>query len=423
MTFDSAESFGRDEIEYSKQKVTRREQVPVVIISLPFAYQDGMDKYNGVMRYLRETGTDWELRIVRDTLDVDQLRRAMSKHVDGVICGTAGCFDGERRDAYLLSECLGLCQRRKIPLVGLDWPLEEFKWQQVRQCSFFNIDSEMIGRVAARTVMEVGEHAAYAFVGMFPSCAWSRNRGAFFAKELRRARHHNVRIFPGDPLMDESALRDWLKEIPKPAAVFAANDCAADIVLKICRRNGFRVPEDMSVIGVDDDPIFCVHTRPTLTSVHPDFEEMGYRAAGELARILSGRSRGGRFLVAGEPTVTRRMSTAPCSPSGMLIRRVDEIIEARACQNISSNVIADELKISRRLLDLRYRQYNGMSIREAIVRMRVRRAKHLLAYSSHSLGTVCRMCGYRTESYLGKIFFAREGVTMSDYRARSKSKG
>lgn len=403
-----------------KTKMNRKEQVPAIVVALPFAYQDGIDKYNGIMRYLRETGTDWELRIARDTLNADQFRKSMSKAVIGVICGTAGCFDGDHRDAYLLSECLGICQRRKIPLVGLDWPLEDFKWQQVRRCSFFNIDSEMIGRVAARAIMKAGEYAAYGFVGMFPTSAWSRNRGAFFAKELRKARHHNVRIFQGDPLFDEQGLLDWLKEIPKPAAVFAANDCAADIVLKTCRRNGLRVPEDMSVIGVDDDPIFCVHTHPTLTSVHPDFEEMGFRAAKELAQIITDKSKGGRFLIAGEPTVTQRMSTAPCSPSGMLIRRVDEIIASRACQDISSNIIADELRISRRLLDLRYRQYSGMSVREAIVRARVKQAKHLLAYSGHSLGTICKMCGYRTESYLGKVFLELEGMSMSDYRARRK---
>ena len=400
--------------------MNRKEQIPAIVVALPFAYQDGIDKYNGIMRYLRETGVDWELRIVRDTLNADQFRKSMSKAVIGVICGTAGCFDGDHRDAYLLSECLGICQRRKIPLVGLDWPLEDFKWRQVRRCSFFNIDSEMIGRVAAQTVMNAGEYAAYGFIGMLPTSAWSRNRGVSFAKELRKAHHHNVRIFQGDPMTDGQGVRNWLKEIPKPAAVFAANDCAADIVLRTCRRTGLRVPEDMSVIGVDDDPVFCVHTHPTLTSVHPDFEEMGFRAAKELAQIIVGRSKGGRFLISGEPMVTQRMSTAPCSPSGMLIRRVDEIIASRACQDINSNLIADELKISRRLLDLRYRQYSGMSVREAIVRARVKQAKHLLDYSGHSLGTICRMCGYRTESYLRKVFLEREGLSMGDYRARRR---
>ena len=83
-----------------------------------------MDKYNGLMRYLRETGTDWELRIVREALGVEQFRRSVSDSVDGVICGTAGRFEGNQRGGYLPTECLNFCLRRRIPLVGLDWPLE-----------------------------------------------------------------------------------------------------------------------------------------------------------------------------------------------------------------------------------------------------------------------------------------------------------
>lgn len=185
-------------------------------------------------------------------------------------------------------------------------------------------------------------------------------------------------------------------------------------------QNGLRVQDDIAVLGVDDDPVFCVHTRPTLSSIHPDFEEMGYLAARELDRLMAGLSKGRKLTVRGTLTVTSRMSTAPSSSAGVLVRRIDEIIEARACQNLSSNAIADELKISRRLLDLRYRQQKGMSIREAIVRARVRRAKYLLAYSGHMIETISRLCGYRTASYLGKVFLAHEGVSMCGYRDRIK---
>ena len=400
----------------------RQAQTPVVVVALPFAYQDGVDKYNGIMRFLRENGIDWSLSIVRDTLDVDQFRKCVTSRVVGVICGTAGCFDGGLHDIHIITECLSVCQLRKIPLVGLDWPRENFKWQKIRKGSFFNIDSEKIGLVAAQALMKAGQYASYGFVGMYPACSWSRDRGAFFARGLRKAGHHNVRIFKGDLQSEGNALYDWLKMLPKPTGVFAANDCAADIVLKTCLHGGLRVPEDLSVIGVDDDPIFCVHTRPTLTSIHPDFEEMGYLAAKELHRLIAGKSKGVRKVVAGEPVITSRMSTAPCSPTGMMIRRVDEIIESRACQDVDSNTIADELNVSRRLLDLRYRQIKGMSVREAIVQTRVRRAKHLLAYSGHSIGTVCKMCGYRTESYLGKVFLKQVGLTMGDYRERNRAR-
>lgn len=399
----------------------KNRQIPVVVVALPLAYQDGMDQYNGVMRYLRETGEDWELRIVRETLSIDQFRCSVSEPVDGVICGAAGRFEGNRREGYLPTECLDVCMRRRIPLVGLDWPLERLKRQRLCQCSFLNIDSEKVGAFAADIFLKAGEYASYGFVGMYPESAWSRSRGAFFARELRAAGRRNVRLFNGDILKDAAALQDYLKALPKPAAVFAANDCAADIVLKTCMRSGLRVPEDMAVLGVDDDPVFCVHTRPTLSSIHPDFAEMGYLAAKELSCLMSGKSKGKRLVVAGSQKVVQRTSTAPCSPAGMLVRRVDELIAARACQSIDSDVIAAELRISRRLLDLRYRQLTGLSVRKAIVKTRVNRAKHLLIYSGHSIGTICRLCGYRTESYLGKVFLAQEGVTMSEYRERHQS--
>ena len=397
-------------------------RIPAVVVALPLAYQDGMDKYDGVMRYLRETGTDWELKIVRETLGVEQFRRAVQEDVDGVICGTAGRYEGGGRDAYLPTECLAFCRRRRIPLVGLDWPLEEFGRQQFRRCSFLNIDSERVGEFAAEVLLQSGEYASFGFVGMYPESAWSRNRGASFARRLRRAGHRGVSVFKGDVLKDAASLCAYLKALRKPAAVFASNDCAADIVLKTCMRNGLHVPEDLAVLGVDDDPVFCIHTRPTLSSIHPDFAEMGYQAARELSRLMSGNSPGERLVVAGNQTVTKRMTTAPSSPAGALVRRVDEIIASRACQDIGSDVIAAELKISRRLLDLRYRQQTGMSVRKAIVRARMERAKHLLTYSGHSVGAICRQCGYRTESYAGKVFLAQEGVSMSEYRVLNKGK-
>lgn len=398
-----------------------RDEPPVLVVSLPFAYRDGRDKYDGIMRCLREAHVDCDLRIIREALNVEQFRQSLSTPVAGAICGTVGCFDENRRDIALLGECLGLCQRRKVPLVGLDWPQETFRRQKLHRCSFFNIDSERIGELAAQTLSEAGNYVVHGFVGFAPSCVWSRSRGAFFARELRRQERYAIRIFKGEPQTDAVGLQAWLQALPKPAGVFAANDYTADFVLKACARCGLHVPDDLAVLGVDDDPVFCVHTRPTLSSIHPDFEEMGYLAAQELLRLVAGRSAGVRQVVAGEPTVTGRMSTAPCSPAGRLVRRIDEIIAARACRGLDSNVIADELRISRRLLDLRYRQYKGMSVKEAVVRARVDRAKHLLAYSGHSIGTISRMCGYRTESYLGHLFQRLEGVAMGDYRAQKAS--
>ncbi|MBQ3290730.1 MAG: substrate-binding domain-containing protein [Kiritimatiellae bacterium] len=390
-----------------------------VVVALPFAYQDGRDKYDGIMRYLRDTGSDWDLRLVRDVRCAASFRRALDGCVAGVMFGDIGFRDGGSCDSDALrQECLALCVGTGVPLVGMDWHLDEVRRRKPARCSFLNIDSEKIGEMAAEVILANGEYVSYGFVGLHPELAWSRLRGAAFARTLRRAGRRPVRLFRGEPQVDGGDLPTWLKALPKPAAVFAANDCAADIVLKVCARSRLRVPEELSVLGVDDDPVFCVHTRPTLSSIRPDFSEMGYAAAQEMDALMSGRSRGVRRIISGEPTVTHRLSTAPNSSAGMLVRRADEIIAARAHGDLDSDTIADELRISRRLLDLRYRQINGMSVREAIIEARVKRARRLLAYSGHSIGTISKLCGYRTKSYLGRVFLKREGVHMREYRRR-----
>ena len=393
-----------------------------VVVALPFAYQDGRDKYDGIMRYLRESGAGWDLRLVRDTCYAASLRPAFDETVSGVVFGDVG-WKGESFDADAVrSECLALCRRWRVPLVAMDWPLKAAQGRRPAWCSFLNIDSDRIGAMAAKAVLENGEYASYGFVGLHPGLDWSRVRGAAFARAVRSAGKRPVRLFRGEPQTGGGGLSEWLKTLPKPAVVFAANDCAADIVLRACADSCLRVPEDMSVLGVDDDPVFCLHTRPTLSSIHPDFSEMGYAAAKEMAALMSGRSRGVARIITGNPAMTHRESTAPRSSAGMLVRRADEIIASRAHEDICSDAIAADLGISRRLLDLRYRQINGMSVREAVIRARIERARRLLAYSGHSIGTICRLCGYRTESYFGGLFSAREGMTMNEYRRRHATK-
>ena len=388
----------------------------IVVVALPLAYQDGMDKYSGIMRYLQERDLGWELRIVRNTVNVELFEEYATQEVSGAICGTSAYFDGDRNDDAAQARCLGICRRRNIPLVALDWTLKAARKISGR-CTFLNIDSRKIGEIAAQTVLKAGNYASYGFIGINPGCAWSNDRGASFVRSLHDAGRCDVRSFKWSPLDGSDEMSEWLSALPKPAAVFAANDCVADAVLKACQRSGVRVPEDISVLGVDDDPVFCVHTRPTLSSIHPDFADMGYQAASTLDRMMAGIGGGERIVIAGSPTVTNRMSTAPCSSVGMLVRRIDEIIASRACQNIDSNIIAAELKISRRLLDLRYRQLTGNSVKEAIVNARIKRAKHLLAYSRHSIGTISSLCGYKSESHLGKVFKECEGVSMGGYRS------
>ena len=374
------------------------------------------------MRYLRETGRKWDMRLIRHSFSAALFDDFPIGGVSGVICGMDFRPGIDCYEPRFPEDALELLARHDIPVVGIDLPaIQRLKVKGTRR-AFLSVDSELIGRKAAQYLDEVGEYASFGFVGAFTDSAWSRDRGAFFVRELRRRGRRCVRIFQGDAWRGKDELPPWLKELPKPAAVFASNDHCADIVLRACALAGVRVPEDMSVLGVDDDPLFCIHTTPSLSSLHPDFEAEGYLAAQALEMFLSGRRPRARTVVGGDMTVTARMSTAPCSPAGRLIRRADEIIATRACQGLNADVLAGALGISRRLLDLRYRQINGKSVRTSIEEARLKRAQQLLSGTRLSHGEIARSCGYKSESYLEHVFMRRFGRSMGEFRNSGASK-
>ncbi len=392
-------------------------KIPIVVVALPLSYRDGMDEYNGVMRYLRETGTAWDLRVVRHSFTVDFFSGFPVDAIAGVICGMN---TRERFDSYEINipeDALQFLARNGIPFVGLDIPREPlcFRGKNARY-AFLSVDSAMIGRSAAQYFIAAGEFGSFGFVGMFADRAWSRDRGAFFARELRRLGRRSVSMFQGEVRKRESELALWIKRLPKPAAVFAENDNCAATVLKTCADSGIRVPHEVTVLGVDDDPVFCVHTQPTLSSLHPDFEAEGYNGAKVLDALINGRRMSKKTVVGGGVTVTERMSTAPSSSAGKLVRRADEIIAERACTGLRTDVIAGMLGVSRRLLDMRYRQITGRSVREAVEAARLAHVKRLLHGTRLSHREIAHACAFSSESYLERVFLRRFGKTMGEFR-------
>ena len=408
----------------AQQAKSRRQSAPLVVVALPFSYREGMDEYNGVMRYLRETGKSWDLRIIRHSFSAEIFSDFPVEEVAGVICGMNFRQGIVSYEPNFPRDVISLLADHDVPVVGLDIPLSSHLRRGGKaRCAFVSVDSELIGRKAAQYLARSGEYESFGFVGAFSDRAWSRDRGAFFARELRRLGLRRVSIFQGDTRNSGKGLAAWLRGLAKPAAVFAANDHCAAVVLKMCADAGIRVPHDVAVLGVDDDPVFCVHTQPTLSSLHPDFEAEGYHAARTLAALIERRRPSGKMGVGGEVTVTERMSTAPSSSAGRLVRRADEIIAERACLGLSADVIAGMLGISRRLLDMRYRQINGRSVREMIELARLNNAKRLLLETHLSHREIARSCAFSSESYIEKVFLRRFGQTMGSFRRHGNKGG
>ena len=187
--------------------------------------------------------------------------------------------------------------------------------------------------------------------------------------------------------------------------------------MSACREQKLHVPDDISVLGINNDAQICENTKPRLSSVAVDFEAQGYRAARELhAMMMRRREPLKKSIAVGTAVVVARESTLREFPHGALVRRATEFIAANATSGIDPNDVVRHVRVSRRLLDLRFREVTGKSVQEAIRERRLETVKSLLSSSDLSIAMVAERCGYRDANYLKNQFKKAFGLSMRDWR-------
>jgi LacI family transcriptional regulator len=192
-------------------------------------------------------------------------------------------------------------------------------------------------------------------------------------------------------------------------------------VLDTCPRPAITLTEENRRIGVDNDETICENTRPSLSSVLPDFEGGGYLAAELLDRLMRAPSRKAVRLTYGVKRVVHRLSSLDIRVSSPLAATALEFIRLNACAGITVTDVARRLNVSRRFAEIHFREARGHSILEEIQRQRLDRVRALLRETDLPIGEIGARCGYGTETYLKALFKARFGITMRDYRKRPRS--
>ena len=213
----------------------------------------------------------------------------------------------------------------------------------------------------------------------------------------------------------------FLSGIPKPAAVMAATDYIAVQTLEACHMTRISVPEQMVIIGVDNDELLCNASRPTLTSILPDHEGLGRIGAQILDCMMAGRripkSISSYIKSKG---VVERDSTRIIPPAGYIIREALAFIRSNAAKGIKVDDVVKHIGVSRRLLYLRFQQINGKSIHETILDTRLGFARRKLAKTTAPLAQIASECGFASANRLSHLFHERFGLYPSDFRKASK---
>ena len=214
-------------------------------------------------------------------------------------------------------------------------------------------------------------------------------------------------------------LADLLRRAPKPLAVFAWNDYDATHVLSACRSAGLKVPDEIAILGVDDNRVICEHQSVSLSSIAHDHERVGYMAAATLERLMSGGT-ASRALVRVKPRgVVTRASTDTFAVNDPALRPAVDFIEKNLGRPFGAAQIAEALGVPRIRLDRLFAAKLGHSAGAEIARRRIALAKRLLQTTDLGLSDIAGYCGYCHATFLIRTFKKAVGVTPVEWRRRN----
>jgi len=383
-----------------------------ITVALRMAGIAGQDKLNGIFDYL-SAGNRWQLSIFRTVQEfsADCVRREIEHGSAGFIVGIPGTDDA-----------LSVLARSEIPTVVLNVTGGGIE-RRKRNIAFVKSDARAIGQAAARELLKQGTYKCFGYTGFRVDEDWSRDRGTAFRDELQKAgfvgRMFDLTHF-SDKIEDRSTMIRWLKDLPKPCGILASCDDRAFEILDACREAGLRVPMDVGVLGVNNDPILCENAEPRLSSVQPDFIREGRLAAELLGRMLGNagkrpQARASTHLV-GVKTIVRRDSTHRLSEAGLLVQKALSFIDKNATKGIGVQDVARHLKVSYSLLNLRFQELQRSSVYETILKVRLAAVKDLLETTTEPIDAIAEKCGWSIPASLKKVFKHHFGTTMRDHR-------
>lgn len=224
-------------------------------------------------------------------------------------------------------------------------------------------------------------------------------------------------------LRQQLQLEEWLRSLHPPVAIMASTDLRADMLLETCRRLHLRVPDQVAVIGVDNDPVIVDHAQPPLSSVARDDLQAGERAAALLHNLMAGQ-RPPRDIVYVPPTgVFARQSTETMAVEDPELANLVQYIRQNIAENFGVERLPPLLHCSRRTLENRIRAHLGASPAEIIQRLRVDQARRMLEASPRqSLGAVATACGFSDVRHLRLVFHRFQKQSPGEYRRTLKGR-
>jgi LacI family transcriptional regulator len=361
----------------------------------------------GVAAYLQE-GVDYNVYIEENALKDQRLPDLHSWGGSGIIAD----FDhpGVARAVA----------KSKLPVVGFG---SGYGWYvQGSSIPYFFSNNEIIATLAADHLLGRGlRHFAYCGYSRTPINGWSEERAKAFSdrvgergfqceiyRDFYKTTHQWTSV--------QRALGRWLESLPKPLGVMAANDNRARHVLEACRTYNLRVPQDVAVIGVDNDELLCRLSSPPLTSIEQGAKRVGYEAASLLDRLMRGKKSRQKSFVIDPMGIVVRQSTDVLAIDEPRVAKAMAFIQEHALEGIKVTDVVEAAAVSRSGLETRFSKLLGYTIRTAIRQVQLERARRLISDTNLPLKQVASDTGFRSVQHMTTLFGKAFRCSPAKYR-------
>lgn len=364
---------------------------------------------SGVTRYMRQVG-NWSLHMELDPKSKIPNFQDWKGH--GVIA------DLDDLDVYKTVSEL------EIPVVGIGGGYGFYP--KFKDIPYVYTDNEKVVDLAFEHLRGKGFNNL-AFCGIEPDQinGWARERQLGFEK-LCRENNLNCSTYIGKAISNRnwnSVIRDlktWLEKLPKPVGIMAANDMRAYHVLEACLRSGLSVPDQVAVVGVDNDEMVCSLTNPPLTSVIQGTDMLGFYAAEILDKMMNGESSVQSRVIPPQGIAVRESSDSHVIDDDLIFRALG-FIRDRACSGIRVDQVAQYCHVSRSTLENRFKQKLGKSVHNEITRLQINKVKDLLIQDEMPLKHISRITGFSSPQYMSIKLKEDTGLSPMQYRMKHRN--
>lgn len=285
-------------------------------------------------------------------------------------------------------------------------------------------DDKAIGELAARHLLGLG-FQNFAYCGL-TDMEWSNIRGETFKNTLKKeGRECYIYVPRGKQsgvtwFTEEKRLGTWLKQLPKPTALLACNDDWGRLLAEVCRINDVHVPDDVAILGSDNDVHVCLQASPSLSSISLATETAGYAMAELLHTLMEKRKPAQCCFKVNPLTVVTRQSTDLIATDDANIVKAIRFIRSNTSSVINVLDVSRAAGLSRRVLQDRFEKVTGRTVIEELHHVRVAHIRKLLSETNLSVGEIAEACGYSSDAHIARFFARRTGMTPYEYRRTHK---